>query len=30
VSLNGQKVALEFTLVRGDRVEVPGHTLTVL
>lgn len=29
VSLNGQKVAVEFTLARGDRVEVPGHTLTV-
>ncbi len=29
VSLNGQKVAVEFTLARGDRVEVPGHTLLV-
>ncbi len=30
VSLNGQKVAVEFTLARGDRVEVGGRTLTVL
>lgn len=29
VALNGQKVALAFTLVRGDRVEVPGHLLSV-
>ncbi len=30
VSLNGQKVALPFVLVRGDRVETPGHALVVL
>ncbi len=30
VSLNGQKVAVEFTLARGDRIEAPGHELDVL
>ena len=29
VMLNGQRVAVSFTVVRGDRVESPGHTLTV-
>lgn len=29
VSLNGQKVAVAFTLARGDRVEAGGHVVTV-
>ncbi len=30
VSLNGQKVALPFTLARGDRIEAGGRTLHVV
>lgn len=30
VSLNGQKVALPFTLARGDRIEVGGRTLQIV
>jgi hypothetical protein len=29
VVLNGQRVAVSFTVVKGDRVESQGHTLTV-
>lgn len=29
VVLNGQRVAVSFTVVKGDRVESPGHSLTV-